>query len=100
MNLVTTNCGLNLSYSITENVFSQLIDQCFEEVKNVKLANEARISFDKEQTNVAFVIDIKIKKGSGLQQVIENLTQELESRCLDLLDIKPRSIRLCFVGYY
>ncbi|UUD34768.1 hypothetical protein NPA07_03010 [Mycoplasmopsis caviae] len=100
MNLITTNCGLNLSYSITENVFNQLINQCFDEIKDVKLTNEARISFNKEQTNVSFEIDIKIRKGIGIQQIIETITQELESRCLGLLDIKPRSIRLCFVGYY
>ncbi|WP_416373319.1 MMB_0454 family protein [Mycoplasmopsis caviae] len=77
MNLITTNCGLNLSYSITENVFNQLINQCFDEIKDVKLLTKQEFHSTKNKQMFSFEIDIKIRKGIGIQQLIENIKHRI-----------------------
>ncbi len=100
MNLVTASCGVNQTYSITEDAFQQLIEQCVQDTPFVKLANEPRISFEKDQSNVSFVIDIKIKNKKSIETAISTLENEINNRFEGLLEIKPRSIRICFVGNY
>ncbi|WP_027120647.1 MMB_0454 family protein [Mycoplasmopsis lipofaciens] len=100
MNIVTINCGLNQTYSITEDVFQQLIEQSINDCSYIKLDSTPRVSFVKDQSNVSFVIDVKIKKNKNIQEVIENFKAELEQHFISLLDIKPQSVRICFNGFY
>lgn len=100
MNLLTTNCGVNETFSITEQAFVDLITNSISDVKNVKLAAEPRISFLDDKSNVSFVIDIKVKRNTPLKDAIENLKNELTNQFKTLLSFEPKSLRICFISFF
>lgn len=100
MNFVVTSIGITEKYSVSEKVLLDVIDYCIAENKNIKLANEARVSFLEDKSNVMFVIDIKVKKGADLKETIEKFRQDVINEYKNLLDFEPSSVRVCFVGYF
>ncbi|WP_029513833.1 MMB_0454 family protein [Mycoplasmopsis primatum] len=100
MNFVTSTTGVNENISVSEQTFIDLINNSISESKVVKLASSPRISFLSDQSNVMFVIDVKIKRNVSLKDAIENLKNDIEKNFEILLDFKPNNIRICFVGYY
>ncbi|VEU76815.1 MMB_0454 family protein [Mycoplasmopsis columbina] len=100
MNSVTVNYSVNQSYSVTESAFIQMVEQCINDTNFIKLEHEPRIIFAKNQSNVSFIIDVRVKKNKSLYEVINSFTEEFEKRFISLLDIKPESLKVCFFGYY
>ncbi|WP_406616838.1 MMB_0454 family protein [Mycoplasmopsis adleri] len=100
MNLLTTTCGINETFSVTEDALLDLIHNAIADTKNIKLASEPRISFLDDHSNVSFVIDVKVKRNSSLKETIESLRTEITSQFETLLDFKPKSLRICFISYY
>ncbi|MGV2393495.1 UNVERIFIED_CONTAM: hypothetical protein O8I53_11385 [Campylobacter lari] len=100
MNFVTASLKNNSKFYVTETALEELINNAISDTKGVKLIYKPRIIFEQDHSNVEFVIDVKIKKSLSLKDGIDNIKNEIERQYMALLDIKPSSIRICFVGYY
>ncbi|TQC53987.1 hypothetical protein E1I18_01540 [Mycoplasmopsis mucosicanis] len=100
MNVITVSSGLNQTYSVSEDVLIQLIQQCASEVGNIKLDGTPKIVFNKDFSNASFIIDVKVKRNKNLGEVIDQFTSEFQSRFESLIDIKPQNIRVCFTDNY
>ncbi|AIA29680.1 hypothetical protein MCAL160_0191 [Mycoplasmopsis californica HAZ160_1] len=100
MKFITVSCGYDQSYSVSEDVLRQLIQQCANNTKFLKLEGMPRIELNKDNSNASFIIDVKIKKNKSLSEVIDNFIKDFETRFVSLIDIKPQDIRICFSGSY
>ncbi|QSF13379.1 MMB_0454 family protein [Mycoplasma sp. Mirounga ES2805-ORL] len=100
MQYVAINCGLNQTISVNKETLVQIATDAVKETKYVKIHGEPRISFNKDQSNCSFAIDVKIKSGAALGQTINSLINEISKRYETLLEMKPENISVSFISNY
>ncbi|VEU75249.1 Uncharacterised protein [Mycoplasmopsis maculosa] len=100
MNFIASTFSNTCNFFITEEAINDLILNAVSDTKGVKLAQKPRIIFNKNHDNVEIVVDVKVKRNILLKEGLENIKNEIQRQYLSLLNIKPTSIRVCFIEYY
>lgn len=102
MNLITVEYGQGQTYLVHENAIEDVILKVASSFEDVKISSQPRISFSKNQTNIYVYLDIKIaaKRISEADNIIKEITDEIDTQVEYLIDSKPKNTQICLLGTY
>lgn len=100
MNYLTVNYGLNQSYSVNTTALEELINYCIKDIKGLKVDGKIKLTFTKDQQNVAISFNFKIKQNKNIAEIVNNFANDLEKKFILLLGLKPTNLQMNFVGFY
>ncbi len=95
MEFISVNFSLNQIYQVEKSVFEEIAKKAIKKVKGITFES-AEASLSKNHDDVSIIVTIKKEAKTNYDVVIPKAIEEVESLVFNLLDGKPKNIKIKF----